>query len=233
MKMKMNKVHSNILCSLVLIFYSYQSYAVDVNPLKASKLNSYEFGELVKNYMPNINTPTNWNYNTNNQNIVWDTGIEWNSYTQRYEKEGYIRINFDKYKLSESEYKNNKRVRSEAAWTVTYYGVNNKNVNQVSFDHSKIAGMLSSSESERAQPFNSLIRQGITYKPVCLYKIDSGNYSIGYELSAANKKDTYLTQGASAGSGGLSVSYDLFYDKEDMFKSFEVYGLDTSNSNCL
>lgn len=230
----MNKVHLNILCSLLLISYSYQSYAADVNPQKASNLNSYEFGELVKSYMPNINTSTNWNYNTNNRNIFWDTGVDWNSYTKKYEKMGYIRINFDKYKLAESEFENNKKVRSEAAWTVIYYGVNNKNVNQVSFNHSEIAGMLSISENERVEPFNSLIKQGITYQPVCLYKIAGGNHSIAYELSAANKKNTYLIQSASAGSGGLSVSYDLFYDKEDMSKDFnQAHDLDDYNNNCL
>ena len=34
----MKKAHLNILCLVMLISYSYNSYAVDVNPKKASNL---------------------------------------------------------------------------------------------------------------------------------------------------------------------------------------------------
>lgn len=231
----MNKYYLNTLCLLVPIFYSYNSYAVDVNPKKASNLKSYEFGELVKSYMPNRNSATKWTYDTNGQNIVWDTGIDWNSYSKEYDKSGYIRINFDNYKLPESSFENTKKVRSEAAWAVTYSGSSNKNVNRVNFDHGETAGMLSISENERVKPFKSLIKEGITYKPVCLYKMEAGdNYSIAYELSAANKKDAYLIQTSSEGSGGLSIFYSLFYQKEDMSKYFiEFHELDDFNHSCL
>jgi hypothetical protein len=183
--------------------------------------------------MLNESGTTKWNYDTNSQNIVWDTGIDWNSYSKEYERSGYIRINFDNYKLPESSYGNTKKVRSEAAWTVIYSGNNNKNVNRVIFNHSK-AEMISISENERIQPFKSFIKQGITYKPVCLYKLIGGNYEISYKLSAAKKKDAYLIQGSSEGSGGLMTSYALFSRKEDMSKFFvESNSLDDSNSNCL
>ncbi len=230
----MKKTRLNILCLLALTSYTYQSYGADVNPQKASSLNSYEFGELVKSYMPNIHNPTKWNYSTNSRNIIWDKNIEWNNYNKMYEKSGYIRINFDKYKLPESYYQNSKKVRSEAAWTVVYKGVSNKSVSEVVFHHGDTAAMISISENERIQPFNSLMKQGIIYKPVCLYKITGGNYSIAYELSVANKKDTYLIQSVSEGSGGLSTSYQLFYNKDDMSKDFkESHDLEYSSGNCL
>lgn len=231
----MKKVYLNILCLLVLTSYSYNSYAVDVNPKKTSNLKSYEFGELIKSYMLNNSSSTKWNYNTNSQNIVWDTGIDWNSYSREYDKSGYIRINFDNYKLPESSFENTKKVRSEAAWAVTYSGNSNKNVNRVNFDHGETAGMLTISENERVKPFKSLIKEGITYKPVCLYKMEAGdNYSIAYELSAENKKDAYLIQTSSEGSGGLSIFYSLFYQKEDMSKYFKAFHeLDDFNHSCL
>ncbi len=229
----MKKIYLNTLFLLVFTSYGYNSYAVDINPKKASNLKSHEFGELVKSYMLNGSNATKWNYNTNSQNIVWDTSIDWNSYSKEYDKSGYIRINFDNYKLPESSYENTKKVRSEAAWTVIYSGSSNKNVNRVIFNHNE-AAMISISENERIQPFNSLIKQGITYKPVCLYKLTGGNYDIAYELSAANKKDAYLIQGSSEGSGGLTTSYVLFSEKGDMSKYFvESNNLDDSNSNCL
>jgi hypothetical protein len=49
--MKMKKIYLKVLFLLVSTFYSYNSYAVDINPKKASNLKSYEFGELVKSYM--------------------------------------------------------------------------------------------------------------------------------------------------------------------------------------
>lgn len=219
---------------MVITSYSYNSYAVDVNPKKASSLKSYEFGELVKSYMLDNSSITKWNYNTNSQNIVWDTSIDWNIYSKKYDKSGYIRINFDNYKLPESSYENTKKVRSEAAWEIQYSGESNKNVNQISLTNTGTAGMFSIAENERVQPFNSLIKQSITYKPVCLHRIFGGNYSIAYELSAANKKSAYLIQNAGEGSGGLSISYDIFHNKNDMYRYFIEYNdLDDRNSNCL
>lgn len=231
----MKKAHLNILCLVMLIPYSYNSYAVDVNPKKASNLKSYEFGELVKSYMSNNSGASKWNYNTNSQSIVWDTGIDWNSYSKEYDKSGYVRINFDNYKLPETAFENTKKARSEAAWTVTYSGNSNKEVNRVSFNHGETAGMISIAENERVKPFKSLIKEGITYKPVCLYKMEAGdNYSIAYELSAANRKDAYLIQTSSSGSGGLSIFYDLFYQKQDMSKYFKAFhDLEDFNKNCL
>lgn len=54
----MKKVCLNILFLLALTSHS---YAADVNPKKASNLKSYEFGELVKIYMPNNSSSTKWN----------------------------------------------------------------------------------------------------------------------------------------------------------------------------
>jgi len=230
---KVKKVYLKVLFLLVITSYSYNGYAVDVNPKKASSLKSYEFGELVKSYMLNSSSITKWNYNTNSQNIVWDTDNLANS-DSGYYKQGYIRINFNNYKLPESSYKNTKKVRAEAAWEIQYSGDSNKNVNQISLTNTGTAGMFSIAENERVQPFNSLIKQSITYKPVCLHRIFGGNYSIAYELSAANKKSAYLIQNAGEGSGGLSISYDIFHNKNDMYRYFIEYNdLDDRNSNCL
>lgn len=184
--------------------------------------------------MLNKNSATKWTYNTNGQNIIWNTGIDWNSHSKEYEKSGYIRINFDNYKLLESTFENTKKVRSEAAWKIEYVGDSNKSVNQISLTNTGTAGMFSIAENEKVQPFNSFMKQNITYKPVCLHKMFGGNYSIAYELSAANKKNAYMIQNAAEGSGGLSISYDIFHNKNDMHKSFIEYNdLDDYNNNCL
>ena len=142
-----------------------------------------------------------------------------------------IRINFDNYSLQESSY-NNPNSKAEAAWGVIYYGASTKNVDMISINHSEVAGMLSIDENEKVKPFNSLIEKNILYKPVCLYKMTGGNYSIAYELSSPNKKDIYLLETNSEGSGGLSTFYDLFNEKEKLHEYF--FDVSDKNENaCL
>lgn len=203
----------------ILSCYSYTANAVDVYPKKANKLQSYEFGQLIKDYMPNTGDSKAWVFNTNNSNIFWDRDITKNEYMNKFEKEGYIRINFDGFTLKESSY-NNPNSRSEASWGITYYGDNIKNVDIINIEHSLTAGMINTVENEKIKPFKSLIKEGITYKPVCFYKMTGANYSIAYELSSPNRKEIYLVETNSSGSGGLSTFYDLFDDKKKMYAEF-------------
>ncbi len=50
-------------------------FAENVIPKGASKLPSLEFGALVKTYMIDSNSKSTWNFSTNSQNILWDSGI--------------------------------------------------------------------------------------------------------------------------------------------------------------
>lgn len=215
----------------ILICYSHNANAVDVYPKQANSLKSYEFGQFVKDYMPNANAPKAWSFNTNDSKIIWDKGIERNEYTKQFQKNGYIRINFDNYSLQESSY-NNPNSKAEAAWGISYYGDNTKNVDTISINHSEAAGMLSISENGKVKPFHSLIKNAIVYKPVCLYKMFGGNYSIAYELSSPDKKNIYLLETNSEGSGGLSTFYDLFDNKEKLLEYF--FDVSDKNENaCL
>ena len=215
----------------ILICYSHNANAGDVYPKQANSLNSYEFGQFVKDYMPNANASNSWSFSTNDSKIIWDKGIERNEYTRQFQKNGYIRINFDNYSLKESPY-NNPNSKAEAAWGISYYGDNTKNVDMISINHSEAAGMLSTDENEKVKPFNSLIEKNILYKPVCLYKMTGGNYSIAYELSSPNKKNIYLLETNSEGSGGLSTFYDLFNEKEKLHEYF--FDVSDKNENaCL
>lgn len=232
----MKKVYLNVLFLLAITSYSYNSYAVDVEPKKASHLKSSDFGELVKNYMPNTNSSTSWNYKTNGPNIFWGTGIELNKDDKddkEYQKSGYLRLTFDSFTLKESSYNNPKSVLSEAAWDITYNGKNKKDVSRISIDHQTTAIMISDIDNKRIEPFKSLIKQNIIYKPVCFYKIDSANYSIAYNLTSPNKKPIYLVYSTSAGSSGYSTSYDLFLEKNAMYDYFEGYIDAISFLSCL
>ena len=224
----MNKKLKYILF-LTSISFTHSALALNVYPPEANKLKSIEFGELVKSYMPNTNSQSPWNFQTNN-NIYWQSSPEWNNYVKKYQKSGYIRINFNNFTLKASPY--NTQNISEAAWDIMYSGNNKKNVDSIYISHATTAGMNSVKDNQRLTPFKSLINQNITYKPICFSKMIGANYSIAYELSAPNKRSLYLVQGVAEGSGGMSTFYELYLNKKDIENDFNKLD-DTETSVCL
>lgn len=200
------------------ISFTHSALALNVYPPEASNLKSIEFGQLVKSYMPNTTSRSPWSFQTNNNNIYWNSSLEWNNYVKKYQKSGNIRINFDGFTLKASPY--NTKTLSEAAWGITYSGNNKNNVDSIYISHATTAGMNSIKDNQRLTPFKSLINQNITYKPICFYKMIGANYSIAYELTAPNKRSLYLVQGLSEGSGGLSTYYELYLNKKDVVNEF-------------
>lgn len=215
---------------LTSISFTHSALALNVYPSEASKLKSIEFGELVKSYMPDTNSHSPWSFQTNNNNIYWSSAPEWNNYVKKFQKSGYVRINFDGFTLKASPY--NTQTLSEAAWDIMYSGNNKNNVDSIYISHATTAGMNSIKDNQRLAPFDSLINQNIIYKPICFYKMIGANYSIAYELSAPNKRNLYLVQGLSEGSGGLSTYYELYLNKKDVENEFNE--LNDMNTNvCL
>lgn len=225
----MNKYLKYILFFTSLSF-THSALALNVYPPEARSLKSTEFGQLVKSYMPNTNSRSPWNFQTNSNNIYWDSSPEWNNYVKKYQKSGYSRINFKGFTLKASPYKT--QTLSEAAWGIMYSGNNTRNVDSIYISHATTAGMNSIKDNQRLTPFDSLINQNITYKPICFSKMIGANYSIAYELSAPNKRSLYLVQGVAEGSGGMSTFYELYLNKKDIENDFNKLD-DTETSVCL
>ncbi|WP_169392774.1 MULTISPECIES: hypothetical protein [Psychrobacter] len=232
------QVNINTSTKVALLFcgalMSSSVFAENVIPKGASNLPSLEFGALVKTYMIDSTSKSTWNFSTNSQNILWDSGISWNTNTKKYEKDGFVRLQFDGFKLKESAYDNPKKVRPEAAWNINYSGTNKSNVNQITIEHF-LGGFLSSTDEIEIPAIQSLTKYNINYHPVCIHKYIFGNYSTAYKLSVLKKKDIYLLSTVSTGgSGNLSVSYILFPNKKDFLDYFyDFTDTDDDSSNCI
>lgn len=232
------KVNANTSTKVALIFcgvlMSGSVFAENVIPKGASNLPSLEFGALVKTYMIDSNSKSAWNFSTNSQNIIWNSGITWNNDTKKYEKEGFVRLQFDEFKLKEDAYNNPKKVRPEAAWNINYSGKNKSDVNQITIEHF-LGGFLSRTDVIETPAIKSLTNYNINYQPVCIYKLGFGNYSTAYKLSTLKKKDSYLLLNIATGvSGNLSISYNLFPNKKDFLDYFyDLADTDDDSSNCI
>ncbi|WP_227677422.1 hypothetical protein [Psychrobacter ciconiae] len=213
---------------------SSSAFAENVIPKGASNLPSLEFGALVKTYMIDSTSKSSWNFSTNSQNILWDSGVTWKNDTRKYEKDGFVRLQFDGFKLKEDTYNNPKKVRPEAAWNINYSGKNKSDVSQITIEHF-LGGFLSDTDEIEIPAIQSLTKYNINYQPVCIYKLGFGNYSTAYKLSTLKKKDIYLLSTIATGvSGNLSISYNLFPNKKDFLDYFyDFTDTDEDSSNCI
>lgn len=199
---------------LALLLLPSASYAqTRIEPSIARNLNSYEFGEFVKMYMPDnkVNDKRGlWEFNADNPNIIWTTnGVE-KAYrvhddAEIYIREGIARINF----LGTVPMMLKKR-NVELAWDIVYFsddlpkfGVKEVRIDNVCFG--------TSHQNCESSPLKSLKKSKISYKKIC-QNIDLGSRKTAYSLNYMNKKTTYLLQTDTCGSGGCSTFYRIYYN---------------------
>ncbi len=203
---------------------------IEVFPESAKSLNSLNLGEAILLFMPDKNQVANWNFRSNEENVLWLDESYLGNFEDGFTRTGLIRINI----LGKTS-KVLKNKNKELAWSIQFsakdsrFGLDSIFI-QPGFEHDSFrevdANCYEFEKFEKCgftndELFESLKKSNISYTPLCNSGAPMGDLAVDiYKLSADQKKSIYLSVGHTVTRYGANSQIWLWV--KDEFARFAI-----------